>query len=139
VSLSNGGKASQSSWYELLPENDGFRDNLGLLGVEAVRTGVLTPSGGDDPVEVLRGGVDRDTSGDKLFRSAASSDFAPGMGMGSDISKIVRLWAVEEETPKDTLRNMLPPLRTRPSAMIKLVNILTHMRVATETQGRYEK
>jgi hypothetical protein len=70
VSLSNGGNASQSSWYELLPEKDGLRDNLGLPGVEAVRIGVLMPSGGDVPVEELCG-VDRDISGDKLLGSAA--------------------------------------------------------------------
>jgi len=47
--LSRGGKASQSSWYELLPENDGFRDSLGEPGIEAVNVGVLLPSGGVEP------------------------------------------------------------------------------------------
>ena len=64
--LSKGVNASQSSAYELLPENDGFRDNRGLPGFEGVRTGVLIPSGGDVPVEEVRV-VARDISGDKLL------------------------------------------------------------------------
>jgi hypothetical protein len=40
------------------------------------------------------------------------------MGMGSDISNIVRLWTVDEETPNETLRRRLPPRSTKPSAMI---------------------
>lgn len=62
--------------------------------------------------------VVRDISGDKLLESIACSGLALGIGMGSDISNIVRLWAVEEETPKDTRRSKLPPRRTSPSAMI---------------------
>lgn len=61
--------------------------------------------------------VVRDISGDKLLGSIAGS-FAPGIGIGSDISNIVRLCAFEEDTPKDTLRSKSPPRRTRPSAII---------------------
>jgi hypothetical protein len=82
-----------------------------------VREGVLVTSGGDVPVdEVLV--MFRSISGDVLSGSVVVSAGAPGIGMGSDISNIVRLWALEEETPKDTLRSKLLPRRTRPSAMI---------------------
>lgn len=88
VSLSRGGKASQSSWYELLPENDGFRESRGLPGVEADKIGVLLPSGGEDPVEEA---CVRDISGDSLPLSPGCPEVAPGIGIGSDISNIVRL------------------------------------------------
>lgn len=42
MSLSKGGSESQSSWYELLPEKDEFRESLGLFGVVALRVGVST-------------------------------------------------------------------------------------------------
>lgn len=64
--------------------------------------GVLLPSGGD---ELAEDGEVREISGDRPPLSIASSDFAPGIGIGSDISNIVRLWAVDDVTPKDTLRN----------------------------------
>jgi hypothetical protein len=73
--------------------------------------------------------VVRDISGDKLLGSIACSELAPGIGMGSDISNIVRLWALEEETPNDTRRSKLPPRRTRPSAMI-VRDVLDTSRVA---------
>ena len=85
VSLSKGGNASQSSWYELLPENEGFRDSRGVPGDDAVITGVLLPSGGDEEVE----DGTRDISGDRLLASSAGSDFEFGIGIGSDISKMV--------------------------------------------------
>lgn len=68
--------------------------------------------------------VVRDISGDKLVGSSACSCLAPGIGMGSDISNIVRLCALEEDTPKDTFRSKLPPRRTKPSAMIVLNDVL---------------
>jgi hypothetical protein len=44
--------------------------------------------------------------------------FAPGMGMGSeDMSMMGLRLAVEEETPNETRRRRLPPLRTSPSAI----------------------
>jgi hypothetical protein len=119
VSLSNGGNASQSSWYELLPEKDGFRESRGLLGIDADRIGVLVPSGGEELlVEVFVG--TRLICGDKLWPSTAGSGFEPGIGIGSVISKSVRWGAVEEETPKETLRNKLPPLKTKLSAMMAI-------------------
>lgn len=122
VNLSRGGNASQSSWYELLPENDPFRDNrgprYGLPGFDASSKGVLLPSGGEDPVEGIEPPA-RESSGERLLGSGsfAGSDFAPGIGIGSDISDSVRLWAVEEVTPKETRRSIFPPPRTKPSAM----------------------
>ncbi len=86
VSLSKGGNASQSSWYELLPENEGFRESLGLLDAEALRIGVLLPSRGD---ELSEDGA-RDISGERLWGSRLPDfDFGDGMFMGSDISKMV--------------------------------------------------
>ena len=85
VSLSKGGNASQSSWYELLPENEGFRDSRGLPGEDALNCGVLLPSGGDESVE----DGTRVTSGERLLVSNVASGFEPGIGIGSDISKIV--------------------------------------------------
>ncbi len=74
-------------------------------------------SGGEVPVDDVPVVV-RSISGEVLSGSIVVSAGAPGIGMGSDISNIVRLWALEEETPKDTLRSKLLPRRTRPSAMI---------------------
>ena len=88
MSLSKGGKASQSSWYELLPENDGFRDSLGLPGVEAVKLGVLLPSGSVDPFEEVD--WTRVISGDRLLLSKTGSCLGEGIGIGSVISDNVR-------------------------------------------------
>jgi hypothetical protein len=116
VSLSRGGKASQSSWYELLPEKDGLRESRGLFGVEIDARGVELPPGGEEPVdEVLAGTLF--ISGEIVLFSTADSALEPGMGMGSDISKMGRRLAVDDETPKETLRSRLPPLKTSPSAM----------------------
>jgi hypothetical protein len=80
------------------------------------RSGDLLPSGGEDPAEDTAAA--REISGERLFGSIAGSGFEPGMGIGSDISDNVRLWAVEDEIPKETRRSNLPPPRTKPSAMI---------------------
>ncbi len=77
----------------------------------------MVTSGGDVPVDDVPVVV-RSISGDWLLGSVVVSGDAPGIGIGSDISNIVRVWALEEETPKDTLRSKLLPRRTRPSAMI---------------------
>lgn len=78
------------------------------------------PSGGEELVELadVRG-----TSGDRLSLSTGS--LAPGMGIGSDISNSVRLCAVEDCTPNDTLRSRLPPLRTKLSAIIAIIVVQT--------------
>ena len=133
MSLSNGGNASQSSWYELLPEKDGLRDSRGLPGFEAVKTGVLIPSGGDDAVEEVFVVV-RVISGDRPPTSAACSGFEPGIGIGSVISNMVRVYADDDETPKDTLRSKLPPFRTKQSAMMVHKGILTRKSVARKTR-----
>lgn len=137
VSRSSGGNASQSSWYELLPENDGFRDNRGLPGLEAEKIGVLSPSGGDELVEDAPEMPLRRISGDKFPLSIACSSFAfaPGIGIGSDISRIVRLCAVDDVTPKETLRSKLPPRSTRPSAIVTQVDEAREMRLQY-TRGR---
>jgi hypothetical protein len=51
--------------------------------------GVFMPSGGEELTELAW--VVGPRSGDKLPSSANSSGFAPGIGIGSDISKRVRL------------------------------------------------
>lgn len=45
VSLSSGGKVSQSSWYELLFENEGLRDNAPGLGGTEESASLGTASG----------------------------------------------------------------------------------------------
>ena len=74
------------------------------------------PPGGDDPADERLRGILFD-SGARLLPSRAGSDLEPGMGIGSDMSMMGRRWAVEDETPKETLRSRLPPLKTSPSAM----------------------
>ena len=117
VSLSKGGNASQSSWYELLPEKDGLRDSRGLPGFEEVESGVLLPSGGVDPFEELD--WTRVISGDKLLTSKTGSCYGDGIGIGSDISDSVRRWFEADVTPKETRRNRFPPPKTSPSAMLR--------------------
>jgi hypothetical protein len=96
-----------------------LRERRGLFGAEVVARGVETPPGGEEPVEETLGGT-LPGSGVRPFSGAASGlSFAPGMGMGSeDMSMMGLRLAVEEETPKETRRRRLPPLRTSPSAIV---------------------
>jgi len=105
-----------------LPEKEGFRESLGVPCVEAVKVGVLLPSGGDELVEEPPDRT-RLISGARFALSMADSEFEFGIGIGSDISNIVRRGVVAEDTPKETLRNTLPPLVTKPSAMIARWNV----------------
>lgn len=89
-----------------------FRDNRGLPGVDAARRGVFVSSSGDESGEDA--GL-RDESGGVVLPAAR------GVGMDSDISRIKRLWTVDEDAPNDVLRKTRPPLITKSSAMIHLV------------------
>lgn len=62
-----------------------------MPGVDAVNTGVLLPSGGDDAVEDPPDKT-RVISGARLDESTSFFDFEPGIGIGigSDISNKVR-------------------------------------------------
>ena len=95
-----------------------MRDRRGLLGADVAASGVDVPAGGEEPVEERLGGTLPASGARLLSRASSGLGLAPGMGMGSDMSKMGLRWAVEEETPKDTLRSRLPPLRTSPSAMV---------------------
>lgn len=82
VIRSRGGNNSQSSWYELLFENEGFRDmKPGVGGNES--EGVLTPGGvkapteSDDLLESLLG-----SSGERV---GSTREAVVGISMGSDI------------------------------------------------------
>lgn len=81
--------------------------------------GDLLPSGGEEPVDEVEVGT-RVRSGDK--ESIAGSSLGLGIGIGSDMSKIVRWLADEDETPKETRRSRLPPLRTKLSAIFERVS-----------------
>jgi hypothetical protein len=74
------------------------------------------PSGGDEPVE----DGTRVISGERLFVSNPASDFEPGIGIGSDISRIV-CGGVRGLSWKEMRRNAEAPLNTRTSAMIPRV------------------
>ena len=99
VRRSRGGNASQSSWYELLPENDGFLDRLGLLGIEGPRVGV---SRACSRGVVSKGGVPLGSGVRTASLSVdAVSDLWLGIGMGrllaevlsgSAISTLARRW-----------------------------------------------
>lgn len=80
--------------------------------------GVLLPSGGDEPVE----DGTRDMSGERLLVSHIVSDFdfKFGIGIGSDISRIV-CGGVRGLSWKEMRRKAEAPLNTRTSAMFPRV------------------
>lgn len=79
-----------------------------------MKTGVLLPSGGDEPVD----DGTRDISSERLLASNAGSDFVLGIGIGSDISRIV-CGGVRGLSWNEIRRKAEAPLKT--SAMIPRV------------------
>ena len=87
VRRSNGGKNSQSSWYELLLEKEAFRDRMVGVGGEDEAFGVLMPEGGDslleDVAEPLVGVLA--ISGERLSLGRIRSELGRGLPAGSDM------------------------------------------------------
>lgn len=97
VRRSKGGKTSQSSWYELLFEKEAFRASIAGLGGDEERFGVLTPGGGESPVDEVAEPFVRvlAISGARPSLWGDECDGTVGWPVGSDM---VRMWSRKAAT-----------------------------------------